>query len=122
MEARDVQPDKFWKKKYKLEEIYDLKKGSHAKGSTACFCLLRRQLNLYKEKITHKWFTIKVILHIKYLQDAAFEVNMQYRGYSQATEKSTWYMKSSKDDIQYKIIMLLLQPYVTVPPTDNWWA
>ena len=50
------------KKKYKLEEIYDLKKGSHAKGSTAYFYLFRLQLNLYKEKITQKWFTIKVIL------------------------------------------------------------
>lgn len=66
-------------KKYKLEEIYDLKKGSHAKGSTAYFYLFRLQLNLYKEKITHKWFTIKVILHIKYLQSVPFDV--QYAVY-----------------------------------------
>jgi hypothetical protein len=72
-----------------LEEIYDVKKASNAKGSTAYFYLLRLQLNLYKEKITQKWFTIKVILHIKYLQVVPFEVQFAVHGYSQATEKST---------------------------------
>jgi lipopolysaccharide biosynthesis protein len=89
MEGRDVLPDKFRKKKYKLEEIYDLKKGSHAKRSTANFYLFRLQLNLYKEKITQKWFTIKVILYIKYLQAAPVEVQYTVYGFSQATEKST---------------------------------
>jgi len=72
-----------------LEEIYDLKKGSYAKRSTAYFYMFKLQLNLYKEKITQKWFTIKVILHIKYLQAVPFQVQYAVHGYSQATEKST---------------------------------
>jgi hypothetical protein len=72
-----------------LEEIYDQKKGSHAKRSTAYFFLFRLQLTLYKERITEKWFTIKVIQHIKYLQAAPVEAQYAVYGFSHATEKST---------------------------------
>jgi hypothetical protein len=76
-------------KKYKLEEIYDLQKGSNAKGSTAYFYLFRLQLNLYNEKITPKWLTIKVILYIKYLQEVSFEVQYAVYGYSQKNQLDT---------------------------------